>query len=80
MMIPELGKGHKEGNFFFLLKDKNECFENFLIAIWQKKLKYIVENMLILFRFKLTVNNQECYPIFKKETFFDNNIKHKYFK
>lgn len=25
--------------------------------------------MLILFRFKLTDNNQECYPILKKETF-----------
>lgn len=62
MMIPELGKGHKEGKFF-LLKDKNECFKNFLIAIWQKKLKYIVENMLILFRFKLTDNNQEYYSI-----------------
>lgn len=62
MMIPELGKSHKEGNFL-LLKDKNECFKNFLIAIWQKKLKYIVENMLILFRFKLTDNNQEYYSI-----------------
>lgn len=34
MMIFELGKGYKEGIFFFLLKDKNECFENFLIVIW----------------------------------------------
>lgn len=62
------------------MKDKNECFKNFLIAIWPKKLKYIVKNMLILLRFKLTVNNQECYPILKKEIFFDNIIKHKYFK
>lgn len=38
MMIPELGKGHKEGNFFFLLKDKNECFENFLIQFGKRSL------------------------------------------
>lgn len=33
--------------------------------------------MLILFRFKLTVNNQECYPIFKKETFFDTSTSNR---